>query len=342
MSTALVQELRFAVAYKKQVDLTTALTATDMWSLRQTNSDFIQAQPINQDDADDYGKGVYITQTFPSHIDAKGNWNGRITSESAAMISAFGIGAATKAASGGGFKYTMVAPVFATDGLQLPATTMAIQIRTGGDAITDKALVGMVCEEFGFEWKLGPGRDNALFNSSWIGTGAFDKPSTITIPTIYSEHSMNAGAITALAFGGFDYFANLRFISCKFNWKNNFRDNSSYFPGSGSQSGYQLRGRMRRAAPTITLQTVVECDSGSSEEDALIAQTAGTGRITAAASVADNALDIQFFKIVPKATPITDSEGIASYNVDWTVMQHPSNGVLQIDATCLQDGILSL
>ena len=342
MSTALIQEVRFGVAYKKQVDLVTPLTAADMWSLRQTNSDFIQAQPVNEDDANDYGKGVYITETFPSYIDSKGNWNGRLTSESAAMISAFGIGAATKATSGGGFKYTMVAPIFATDGLQLPATTMCLQIRTGGDAITDKALVGMVCEEFGFEWKLGPGRDNALFTSSWIGTGANVKPSTITIPDIYAEHSMNAGAITALNFDGFDYLANLRFISCKFNWKNNFRDNSSYFPGSGSQSGYQLRGRMRRAAPTITLQTVVECDSGSSEEDLLLSQTYGTGRITAAASVADNALDIQFFKIVPKATPITESEGIASYTVDWSVVQHPSNGVLQIDATCLQDSILTL
>lgn len=350
MSTALTQEVRFAIAYKQQLDLKTPLPVADMWSLRQTNTDFIQAQPVNEDDANDLGKGVYITQTFPSHIMAGGNWNGRLTSESAAMISAFGVGAVTKSpGTGTGFKYTMIAPDLAMTGLQLPSTSMVIQIRTGANAITDKLLTGMCCEEFGIEFRLGPGRDNAQFTSNWIGTGGFVKPSAIVIPTIYQEHSINAGGITALKWDGtggggplFDYIANLRFIGATFRWKNNLRDNSSYFPGSGSQNGYQLRGRMRRAAPTITLSTQVECDSGSSEEDALLNQTPGAFTINAPSAAVDNSWELQLFKVVPRATPIQDSDGIASYNVDWTVMQDPVKGVLQIDASCLQDNILTV
>ena len=351
MSTALTQEVRFAVAYKQQPDLMTPLTAADMWSLRQTNTDFIQAQPVNEDDATDLGKGVYITQTFPSHIQAGGNWNGRLTSESAAMISCFGIGAATSAVAGAGTAYTMIAPDLSLTGLMLPSTTMVIQIRTGVNAITDKALVGMCCEEFGFDFRLGPGRDNAQFSSAWIGTGSFLKPSAIVMPTIYQEHSINAGGITTLKWDGtastppgvlFDYIQNLRFISATFRWKNNLRDNSSYYPGSGSQNGYQLRGRMRRAAPTITLTTQVECDSGSSEEDMLLNQTPGVFSLMAPSASVDNSWGITFYKVVPRATPIQDADGIASYNVDWTVMQDPTNGVLQIVATCLQTGILTV
>ncbi len=84
-----------------------------------------------------------------------------------------------------------------------------------------------------------------------------------------------------MTFSGFNYLTNFRMIEIDFGWKNNIRDQSSYFPGSGSQAGFQLRGRMRRAAPTITLRTQVECDSGSSEEDLLIAGTPGTGTLTA-------------------------------------------------------------
>src|ERR1041385_4244593 len=142
MSVALIQEVRFGISFKKQVDLVTALTGSDMWSLRQTNSELIQSLPVNEDDAGDYGKGVYPTQTFPSHKLASGPWNGRVTSEALTQIAAFAFGKCTKTATTatGGFKYTITAPVFATDGLDMPAATMAVQIRTGGSAITDKAI----------------------------------------------------------------------------------------------------------------------------------------------------------------------------------------------------------
>jgi hypothetical protein len=339
MSVALLQEVRFAVGFMAQKNLTTPLTAAEMFSLRQTNTDLIQAQPINEDDTNDLGKGVYPTQTFPSHIQSGGNWNGRLTAEAASVIAVYGMGTSVVSGTTPNFMYTMDEPVFATTGLSLPVTSMLLQIRTGANAITDKLLYGMACEEFGFEFKIGPGRDNALFTSSWIGTGGFQKPSGLTMPTIFQENSINAGGITALTFIGFDYLANLRFVNARFNWKNNLRDQSSYYPGSGQQSGYQLRGRMRRGAPTITLTCQVECDSGSSEEDLLLAQTSGTGSLVANSSTGGNTLTLTFHKIVPRATPIADADGIAAYNVDFLVMQDPALGVMQIVSTCAQGQI---
>lgn len=339
MSTALTQEVRMAVGYTKQTNLTTPVVVGNMWSLRQTNTDFINATPVNEDDQADLGKGVYTTELFPEFIQSGGAWNGRLTAEAAAMLTCFGIGAAVKS---GTFTYTAIAPDFATTGLDLPTTTFVYQIQSPSGAVSDKLMMAMACEEFGFNFKQGPGRDNALFTSSWLGAGGFTKPSGIAIPTIYAENTINAGGITSLSFGGFNYFSNLRFIDFKFGWKNNIRDASSYFPGSGNQSGFQLRGRIRRGTPSITLQTTVECDSGSDEEDLLIAGTPGTGTIIAASATSGCSLEIDFYKIIPKATPLQDVDGIASFTVDWTVLQHPTNGVLQIVSKCLQDGILGL
>jgi hypothetical protein len=348
MSVALLQEVRFAIGFKHQADLVTPQAATDMWSLRHTNTDLIQSRPINEDDSADLGKGVYVTQTFPSHIEAGGPFNGRISSESMTQIAAFGMGKVVKVATTatGGFLYTMHEPTFATDGIDLPVCTAAIQIRTGGSAITDKAIVGLCCTEWGFSLKQGPGRDNATFNSTWVGTGQYVKPSTITMPALTTEHSMNAGNVTALTLLGFDYLSNKRFVNVDFKWQNNLRDTSSYFPSSGAQSGYQLRGRMRRGAPTITLTAQVECDSGSSEEDALLAQTVGTGVITMlgsqiASGPESHQFKITFYALTAKATPISDADGIAAYQIEYFIQQDPTNGVMKVECICTHDSILT-
>lgn len=347
MSVALLQEVRTAISFKKQVDLVTALTATDMWSLRHTSRELLNATPVNENDKDDLGKGVYITRTYPSYLDAGGAFDGRLTSELAAQILNFWVGKRTKAAAGTGFKYTMVAPVFATDGLDLPAATAVVQIRTGGSAITDKKLVGICCDEFSLNFRTGPGRDNATMTSRWVGTGAFVKPSAITMPAPYTEHSLNAGGITALSLNGFDYIANKRFSEVTFSGRNNLAGRqSAHFPGSGTQSLYQLRGRMRRGVPDITLTAVVECDSGSSEEDNLLSQTEGTGLITCqgatiGAGPEKHEVKITFHRLITRASPIGESEGIAAYNVEYDILEHTTNGVFTIEITNEQDNILS-
>ena len=343
---ALLQEVRFAIGFKKQTDLVTQLADANLISLRQTNEDPMYARPINEDDAADLGKGPYITRTFPSHWESGGAWNGRLTSEAAAIIMAFGMGNAVKTATTSGFKYTMHEPNFPTDGLDMPATTVAVQIRTGGDAVVDKALIGVCCEEFGFNFRTGPGRDNATFTSQWLGTGSNARPSGVTIPGIYDEHSLNAGGITTLSLVGFNYISNKRFGSVDFKWKNNIRDQSSFYPGSGEQDGYQLRGRMRRGVPAFTLTAQVECANGSSEEDALLSQTEGTGEIIVRGAQIDvdptyHSVRLYFPRLTVKAAPIQNLDGITAYNVEYSVMQDPVDGVMTFEATCAHDNILA-
>ena len=185
MGAALTQEVRTAIGFKQQTDLVTALLAANMWSLRQTNTDFIQPELVNENDATDLGKGVYIENEFKSYLKAGGAWNGRLTAEAAVQLVAFGLGATTKVATtaAGGFKYTSIAPVFATTGLDLPSTTLAVQIRTGGSAITDKAILGVVCDQFGFQFNNQPGRDSAHFSVE--GHGCVCK----------AEHHRNPGSL---------------------------------------------------------------------------------------------------------------------------------------------------
>lgn len=342
---ALLQELRTAIGFHKQAALQTPLVAADTWSLRTTSRDIPQVQFINEDDADDLGKGVHPTQLFKSHADASFPMNGRLTSEWGAMLACFGIGTTVKSGAGTAKTYTCALPVdFATAGLEMPSTTIVAAIRQGGSSITDKALIGMCCEEFGFQFNRGPGRDNALFTSSWLGSGAWASPSTITIPALATEHRLNAGGITVLTINGIDYMAADRFVSAQFSLKNNIRADSRYFPGSGTQSGFQIGGRMRRGSPAITCNVVVECEAGSDEEDNLLSQTEGTATITcvgdAISGGGNHSLSIVGHRIVQTATQIGEDDGIATYNVDLRFLLHNSNGVLTITAICAKDEIL--
>ena len=337
---ALYQQLLLGLSYKKQVDLVTPLTAAEMWTLAATAVD-LKATPVNEDNAQDLGKGVYATKTFKSHMQAGGNWAGRLTSEAAAMLACFGVGARVKVGTTatGGFKYTATIPDLTVTGLNMPTATGVVQI---GD-VSDKAIIGLACEEFGLSFKSGPGRDNATFTSNWVGTGQYAKPSGITLPAAYGEHSLNAGSLTTLALVGFDYIANDRFVDADFSWKNNMRN--GFFPGSGAQNGYQIWGRMRRGVPTITLKTTVECASGSSEEDALLANTEGTGLITIAgdqigAGPEKHQVKISLARLAVKASEIGNADGLATYAVEYTVLQHATNGVGYIEVICEQDNVL--
>ena len=346
---ALFQGIQIGMGFKKQSALQTALVAADIWTLRSTNQDVPQPVLNNESDKDDLGKGVYATQVYKSHQDSSYPRNGLLTSEWGVMLTAFGLGATVKTAAGtGGFKYTSVAPNLSLTDLEMPSTTMVVKIPDGSGSgyLTDSALVGMCCEEFGFQLTSGVGRQNAQFTSQWVGSGKYVKPSTITIPAAYGEHSLNSGGITTLTMIGINYLTSNRFISFSFTWKNNIRLDSGYFPGSGSQSGYQLRGRMRRGVPTITCSAVAEAVSGSAEEDALLNQTEGTlVMLLSGAAVsgggANHSLKITGHRVVAKAAPIGQNDNIVTYNMELEFLEHATNGVLTTEAICEKDNILA-
>lgn len=341
-----IREIKTFIGYKKQTGLQTALVAADGWSLRQTNRTPGQPEFQTEDDKDDLGKGTpFATQVFKTSAGAGFPWEARLTSENAAMLAVFGIGLNAKTAADTGFKYACKPSVLLTAAPDMPATTIVQAIRQGGSDVFDIGLIGMCCEEFTISLNSGPGRDNATMRSQWVGCGKYANPSTITIPTVTTEHSLQAGSATAITINGVNYLSNARFFNFEFNYKNNIRLDAGYYPGSGTQNGFNLRGRMWRGDPAVTAKITALFENGSTELDDFIAQTEGTGRITITGALLTgsvthyNLLDLQLHRIVTKNVQIGDQDGLVSVSADLACLEHSSNGVLQLDVQTLQDNI---
>jgi hypothetical protein len=233
-----------------------------------------------------------------------------------------------------------------TDGIEMPSTTVLQTIRQGAGDILDIALVGMVCEEFGFSFKYGPGRANATMRSSWVGSGKYVSPSTIDMPAIESEHVLNSAAASTVTIRTVNYITNKRFVSLDMMYKNNVRLDTGFYPGSGTQSSYAIRGRMRRGDPTASLSFVAEFDDGSTELTDMLAGTEGTAQITIpgatiGAGPQTHKLDVTFHRVVFKGAVIGETDGLVTVQVDCSVMKHATNGVMTVEVTNEKDDIFT-
>lgn len=337
-----IRELAFAIGKKKQSALQTALVAADCLRLNQNNRSVGQPNPITESNREDIGHGSpYATELFKSHLDSACPWEYYLTSENAAMLGVFGIGLTTKAAAGTGFKYTCESS--SSFDVDMPSTTIVQAMRQGATDIFDFALIGMCCEEFGVSVNSGPGRQNAQMRSSWIGSGKYASPSTITLPAFTTEHSLNAGSMVTCEIHSVDYLTNAHFVSAEFNWKNNIRADYGYYPGSGSQSGFQLRNRMRRADPTCTLSMVVEAVDGSTELGDTLALTEGTAELVIQGDLISTGvyhkLSILLHRVVFRAVQIADNDGIPVFQIDCEPLEHSVNGLLTYEVTTATDDI---
>jgi hypothetical protein len=340
-----IREIRQFIGFKKQAALQTALVAADGWSLRQTNRTIGQARYVTENDKDDLGKGTpFATQVFKTSKSFDYPWEARLTSQNAAMLGVFGIGLQTKAAAGSGFKYTCKPSVLLTASPDMPSTTVVQTIRQGGSDVFDVAGIGVCCNEFGFTLLSSPGRDNATMRSSWVGCGKTASPSTITVPTVTTEHSLSAGAATTITINSVNYLSNARFFQFSFNYGNNIRLDQGYYPGSGSQDGFQIRGRMWRGDPVATAEIVALFENGSTELDAFLAQTEGTGQIVVDGAVIGagpevHRLDLLMHRIVFEDAEVNEQDGLVSVRVPIALLEHSSNGVLTYEVTTTQDNI---
>src|SRR5262245_55432090 len=90
---ARTQELAIAVGFKKQSALQTALTATDLWTLRSTSFNPSFPEHVQETDAEDFNKGdEFATQIFPTNLNANWEWPYYLTSQNAAQAFTFGFG----------------------------------------------------------------------------------------------------------------------------------------------------------------------------------------------------------------------------------------------------------
>lgn len=340
-----IRELRSAISFKKQAAIGTACVAADCWSLRQTNRSMAKAVYITETDREDLGRGSpFPTEVFKISKSYEYPWEARGTSENLAMLGVFGVGLNAKTTVGSGYKYSCKPSVLLTSSPDMPLATVVQAIRQGGSDVFDEAGIGVACSTFGFTLDSSPGRDNFAMRSQWVGTGKTVSPSTISIPSIATEHSLSAGSATAVTFLGTNYISTKNMVRIEFDYDNRLRLDRGYYPGSGSQDGYQIRGRMWRGDPQIRCRITVLFENGSPELDDFLAQTEGTARITVvgeeiSSEPTNHTFDLQLHRVKYSNHDKVDEDGLVAASVDVECLEHSSNGVLTWDVTCAQNNI---
>jgi hypothetical protein len=184
-----------------------------------------------------------------------------------------------------------------------------------------------------------PGRASATCSVECVTTGQYTAPSGITLPAAITPHEFNGGMVTALTFNGINYLAGgsaKQFLSMEASWENNFRP--GFFPGSGTQDGYQIQGRFEWGDRVFAVQFVVRVQAGSTEYANLINQTTGTATFTMTRD-ANNSLSMVVQKMGFAVVELGNTDGIVTLQITGVQLYDATNGLLTVTVVTPQNGI---
>lgn len=295
--------------------------------------------PTTESDAGEYGNGdEFARQNFAVAADTGQTITKYLSSESAAWAWAHALGNVAITGSGP-YVYTITPQVASSAGIELPYFHVMEQMRPGGSAVIDRILTGCAANRLSIQLNNGPGRQNSRLSLQWIGSGQVTTPSALAMPAATTEHLLNAGGL-ALTINGFDYVSNKNFVSCEFGVANNLDPTSGYFPGSGLQNGFQLRGRIWFGNRTPYFTFVALYANGSPELAALLAQTTGTAVATITLD-ANNVMAATFQKVAFNSAVIGPGpNGTVAVQCALQPLYDATNGVLSVVCTTPLGGIL--
>ncbi len=344
-----IQETRIAFGFKPQTDVATPNLITEMWSLTKVNPALSVVNPINETNALDIGKGnEFPSQVFPSHQDTSVALEKYCSSEFLAWLFCFTTGQATKSPAGtGGFVYVATPNDPAVTCINLPCFTWDEQIRPAPNSVIDRALIGNVVGDWTLTLSSGPGRANCRVACTLPGSGRAQSPGLSPLPTVVAEHFLNAAG-ASIIINGIDYVMSQTFISLEFRWNNNVRLDTGLYPGSGTQNGYAVRGRMEYGVREMTLNFVARAQKGSTEYNNLLSQTEGPAIFGVKGAVISGAVNHSFQISMPRTILNSvingDDANIVTVQCSVTPLQ-PTDGVTPIvamSATTTTDAILGL
>ena len=109
-----------------------------------------------------------------------------------------------------------------------------------------------------------------------------------------------------------------------------------------TQNVANLRGRMRHGTRQCTLSYTVEMEDGSTELTDMLAGTEGSANIIvvgAALGVAYHTLEITIPRLILRAAPIGDTDGLITVAVEAEILKDPSEDVVTFEVTTGQDEI---
>lgn len=332
---ARVQQLVLGLGTGKQAAIGTAgATFTRFMKL---DAEITTPEPVNEDNAPEIGKGhEFATQTFPSHYNVANRIEKYASAEFVAWAVSFGLGNVVQTGTTPNFVYT-VAPIDPGTTLELPYFSVVEQIAEGGGAATDNLFVGCAIEDFTHALTYGPGRASSKMTVNWVGSGKITNPSGITVPAITSENNMLAASM-ALTANGIDLVGTKRILSATVGWKNNLQLNPGFYPGSGLQNGYQIRGRMEVGERVPSFTFSARLLATSTEYALLVAQTAGSCVLSVSHDT-NNSVAYTFPQLAYKTIKNGSADGLVDVTVTGTPEYATVGGVFSAVCKCGITGI---
>jgi len=334
-----MQEQQFGLAFRKQTNIATANPEAHMWRLRKTNAQLPIPTLQTESDAAEYGKGhPYAEQVFLTAWRSGGTLEKYLSAEIAAWAMAFGLGKVVKSGTNPNFTYTCT-PLNPTagDADELPYFTTVAQIRPGGSPAADYAVVGCAVNSWQITLGSGPSRENSKITIEYVGSGRFNQPSGITLPTTLTEKFLSNGSLTFSAHGT-DYIATRRLLTLEAGWQNNLMVEQGYYPGSGSQNGAAVSGRILFGVQAATLKFRAMIAQPTPEIQRLQNQTEGTATLTLTYDT-NNSLSITYHRAVVRSIEFTEADGFAVVDCEIEPLYHSTNGILTAVAKCNVDNI---
>lgn len=329
-----VQNFIMGLGKAKQSDIATI--SASFLRFKKVNADITSPRPTFETDAAEIGKGhEFGTATYPSHYDVGNSLDKFASAEFVAWAAAFGLGNVVVTGTGP-YTYTCT-PIDPGTTLELPYFSVVEQVPEGGGNAVDNAFVGCAIEDWTYSFNYGPGRNSSKLTVNWVGSGKLTTPSGVTVPALTTETNMLAASM-ALTVNGVDYVGTKRILSGRIGWKNNLNLNAGFFPGSGTQNGCQIRGRMEIGARVPTFEITVRLLATSAEYTALTSQTTGTAVLTVSYD-ANNTVTFTFQKMAFKMVENTESDGIVAIKITGEPLYHATNGVLTVVSKCSIAGI---
>jgi len=334
-----INELLTCWGFGKQADIATANLVATMWRMGNLNSKPWSLNPVTEDNATETGKGhEFPTALYKSHYAPPGHEISKyLSAEVAAWAFSFALGNVVKSGSSPNFIYTILPILGATNttGLELPYLSYVQQIRPGGSAVLNQMMVGCAVKTLKLSVTGSPGRASAMLSVGLITSGKYTEPSGITMPAETAVHEIQAGSMT-LTINGIDYVTAKNFLSLEWDWDNNFR--SGFYPGSGSQDGFQIQGRFEIGDRSHGFKYVARYDASSTELTKLRALTTGTA-VLVLTNDANNMLTITEQQLGFQVVELDNTNGIVTVAVTATPQYHATNGLVTVVAKAAFDGI---
>lgn len=329
-------ELQIGLGISKQADIATISGA--FLKVNNLSASPAQRGYVTESDAPEIGKGhEFATQIFKSHLGGSVGFEKYLSSEIAAFVLGFGLGNCVKTGTTPNWIYTITPYAPATNGIELPYTSLVEQIRPGGSAVWDVAYVGMMVKSWMISIASGPGRAAAKIKWEMMGSGLYTEPSAVSLSTSPATlHELPASSLT-LTINGVDYVTSKNIVSLDMGWDSGVR-NTGYYPGSGAQDGFQSQGRIEFGDRVPSFSFVARYNNGSAELTKLKALTTGTAVAVLSASANDMAT-LTWQKLAFVVAELGDSDGIVTVKVTTIPMYDSTNGVFSAVVKCTTNGI---